>query len=275
MHSQEMRWTIGAMVMSWFAWAGCGGSSTDGSSGGSAGANAAGAAGSTVATGTGGGGGSSSTGTGGAPGVNDAGRTPCGTANNGLGCNPNGNNRICDLANNRCVQCTSDTACAANPNQPGNVYCDTVGTNAAGLPNDTCEECLLDSHCATGMACVNNNCVQTCTTDAECAASPMTPVCNTAAMPGQCVQCLSDTQCAGVVDGNGVPRPHCRLAGTQNANQCRACNTTTDCQPGETCSNGGNCNVPMDGGFGREGGREGGRGGLGDASLGDAFGRGD
>jgi Cys-rich repeat protein len=148
--------------------------------------------------------------------------------------------------------------CAANPNQMGNPYCDTVGMNGAGLPNDTCEQCLMDSHCGTGMACVNNNCVLTCTSDAQCAAaSPMDPVCNLTAMPAQCVQCLTDTQCAGVMDMNGVPRPHCRLAATNNANQCRACNTAADCQPGQTCSNGGNCNNAMDGGGGREGGRGG------------------
>jgi len=198
----------------------------------------------------------------------DAGRIACGTVNNG-GCNPNGNNRVCDLPNNRCVQCTSDAMCAANPGQMGNPYCDTVGLNAAGLPNDTCEECLTDTHCGTGMLCVNNNCVLTCTGDAQCAAAdPMNPVCNTSAMPPLCVECLNDTQCAGAMDGNGVARPHCRLPTANNPNQCRACNTAADCQPGQTCSNGGNCNTAMDGGGGRPEG--GGRGGQMDASADDA-----
>jgi Cys-rich repeat protein len=133
----------------------------------------------------------------------------------------------------------------------GNPFCDTVGLNGAGLPNDTCEECLTDAQCGAGMACLNNNCQLTCTTDAQCAATPMTPVCDTTAMPGQCVQCLNDTQCVGATDANGVPRPHCRLPMTNNANQCRACNTAADCQPGQVCSQGGNCNnAPPDGGFG-------------------------
>jgi len=206
-------------------------------------------------TGAGGGAaGTAVTGTGGNPNVNDAGRIACGTANNGTGCNPNGNNSHCDVANNRCVQCTSDTDCAANPNQMGNPFCDTVGLNGAGLPNDTCEECLMDSQCAAGRACVNHNCIVNCTTDAQCAAAtPMTPICNTAVTPGLCVQCLDDMQCAGVTDNNGVPRPHCRLPMTNNANQCRACNTTADCAPGLVCSQGGNCNMGFDGGGGFDG----------------------
>jgi Cys-rich repeat protein len=185
----------------------------------------------------------------------DAGRIPCGTANNSTGCNPNGfGNRVCDLANNRCVQCTSDADCAANPQQMGNPFCDTVGVNMAGLPNDTCEECLNDTQCPAGNVCLNNNCQLNCTSDAQClAANAATPICNTAVTPGQCVGCLNDTQCVGVLDMNGVPRPHCRLPMTNNANTCRACITAADCLPGQTCSNGGNCNAGFDGGMGRGG----------------------
>jgi hypothetical protein len=245
----------GIMTAGLFVLAACGGSSSDGSTtagtGGQGTSGATSGAAGSATTGSGGGAGTAGTGTGGMP-ANDAGRIACGTANNGTGCNPNGNNRVCDLANNRCVQCQSDGDCAANPMQMGNPFCDTVGLNGAGLPNDTCEECLTDVQCGTGMVCVNNNCMLNCTTDAQCtAANPMTPVCNTTVTPGQCVQCLNDTQCVGVTDGNGVPRPHCRLPMTNNANQCRACNTTADCQAGQVCSQGGNCNnPPPDGGGG-------------------------
>jgi hypothetical protein len=262
MLSPETRRTIATIVAGCFVWVACGGSSSDGT--GATVAGAGGSAGATGVTGTGGTAGTS-TGTGGAPAV-DGGRVACGTANMSTGCNPNGNNRVCDLPNNRCVQCTSDANCAANPMQMGNPHCDTVGLNNAMLPNDTCEECLTDAHCGANMACLNNNCVATCTTDAGClAASPMTPVCNLAGMPPRCVQCLTDAQCATAVDGNGVPRPHCRLPMTQNALTCRACVTAADCMPGQTCSNGGNCNNPMDGGMmgARDGG---GRGGMMDAT---------
>ena len=245
MLSQKIPHAVGLLAAGWLVAAACGGSTDSGGGGGGSGGTT-GTAGSTVGTG----GGAGTTGTGGRA-AGDAGRIACGTANNGTGCNPNGNNRVCDLANNRCVQCTSDADCAANPNQMGNPFCDTVGMNGQGLPNDTCEECITNAQCPAGQVCNNNNCQMTCTTDAECAAAnPALPVCNLTAMPAQCVQCLTNTQCAGVTDMNGVARPFCRLPMTQNAFSCRACITTADCAAGLTCSNGGNCNMPFDGGRG-------------------------
>jgi Cys-rich repeat protein len=241
MLSQKIPHAVGLLAAGWLVAAACGGS-TDSTPG--AGGAGGGGTGTTVGTG-----GTAVTGTGGTP-VNDGGRIPCGTANNGTGCNPNGNNRVCDIANNRCVQCTSNADCLANPNQMGNPFCDTVGTNMAGLPNDTCEECLTNTDCGAGMVCLNNNCQATCASDADCAATPNTPVCNLTGTPPQCVQCTTNAQCAGVTDMNGVPRPFCRLPMTNNAFSCRACITTADCAPGLTCSNGGNCNMPFDGGRG-------------------------
>src|SRR5262249_32343300 len=150
MMSRDMRRTMAMLVAGCLVWMACGGSSSDGGatgSGGGSGSTASGTGGSrgsggtahsTVTSGTGSGTtvasgtarGTATTGTGGAAG-NDAGRIACGTANTNTGCNPNGNNRVCDLPNNRCVQCTSDAECAANPNQMGNPHCDTVGMNMA------------------------------------------------------------------------------------------------------------------------------------------------
>jgi hypothetical protein len=262
MLSHKIFLATGLMVGGFVVFTACGSSSSDnGTTAGSGGTTVAtgGAGGSTVGTG-----GTAGTGGRGAGGFqNDAGRVACGTANMGTGCNPNGNTRVCDLPNNRCVQCLSSADCAANPNQMNNPFCDTVGMTMAGLPNDTCEECLNDTQCGAGMSCVNNNCVVSCTTDAQCAAAlPMTPICNTAVTPGRCVQCVTDAHCAGVTDMNGVARPHCRLPMTNNPNTCRACNTAADCQPGQVCSQQGNCNNPPDAG--------GGAGGAGGAPPSDA-----
>jgi Cys-rich repeat protein len=251
MLSRELR--MGMMAAGWFVFlAACGGSDTNSGTGTTGSGGASGTT--TTGTTTGAGGGTAGTGAGGRGNMADAGRIACGTANNSTGCNPNGNNRVCDLTNNRCVQCTSDADCAANPQQMGNPFCDTVGMNMAGLPNDTCEQCIVDTQCPAGNVCLNNNCRLNCTSDAQClAANAATPICNTAVTPGQCVGCLNDTQCVGVTDMNGVPRPHCRLPMTQNANTCRACITAADCLPGQTCGNTGNCNMGFDGGMGRGG----------------------
>src|SRR5215470_5915283 len=101
MTKNELRWLMVALAATPILFPACGGDDTN------AGGGTTGAAGS----GTGGGAGSGpggATGTGG--GVRDSsvdGRIPCGTAPNG-GCNPNGRASICDLANNRCVQCLAD-----------------------------------------------------------------------------------------------------------------------------------------------------------------------
>src|SRR5215471_17960493 len=104
----------------------CSGSESNGGGAGTGGAT------------TGIGGGSASTGggvaTGGAPGtggaapgtggmaLNDAGRIPCGDAGT---CNPNNQNaRMCDIANQRCVECLTEADCAGD--QGGDVHCNVA-----------------------------------------------------------------------------------------------------------------------------------------------------
>jgi len=159
--------------------------------------------------------------------LNDAGRIPCGTT--ARGCNPNGGAPICDLANNRCVECLSDGDCT----DPMSPHCDPMG--------GTCEVCVVDAHCSAGQTCVQNNCQQNCATDAICAAADAgTNYCNTTT--SLCVECLTDPQCGGNT-------PFCALDNT-----CVQCRTDVDCPAGRTCTAGGNCRVARDAGALREAG---------------------
>lgn len=216
----------------------CGGSSTSGGNsggstalGGGGPSNTGGNSRTDASTATGG----SSAGTGGSvdsggrPDVmlNDAGRIPCGTTPRG--CNPMGGAPICDLANNRCVECLADGDCT----DPMNPHCDPMG--------GTCEVCVVNADCPSGQSCVANNCEQNCTSDAVCqAADAGVNYCNLTT--SLCVECTIDSQCT-------ANTPFCSAG-----NACVQCRTDADCPAGRTCSGGGNCRVARDAGVPREGG---------------------
>ena len=149
----------------------------------------------------------------------------CGTANCTI--TETGNN-ICDLPNNRCVDCMTDADCAVETTDK---FCDTTTLNMAGLPVFSCEACLVDAHCAAGQSCVNNACITVCGT-ANCSTNPTgNDKCD---LPNnRCVDCLNDADCA-VEMGS----PHCDTslnpAGLPRY-ACEECVTAAHCPAGQVC----------------------------------------
>jgi Cys-rich repeat protein len=205
------------------------GGKTSGAAGGAAsgtGGTAAGTGGKSVTAGTGGATGNMMESDAGS----DAGRIACGTTP--TGCNPAGGSPICDLANNRCVECLADTSCT----DPTSAHCDVTG--------GTCETCVTNAHCGAGEICQNNNCLATCTSDAMCTADGggAKPYCNTTMTI--CVGCVTDAHCAA-----NVATPFC----SATRNRCVQCRTAADCMAGMTCATNGSCRAPRDGGAGGQG----------------------
>ena len=178
--------------------------------------------------------------------------TACGTAM----CETN---EVCDLPNNRCVDCLSDTDCA---DETTDKRCDSR-PNTAGLPTGSCEECLETSHCPMGENCVNENCEPACTSDANCSADGggNSPYCHPTIRI--CTECTTDAQCAGNT-GNPfcTPTGDCEECITNaqctnpaqpfcDDNECVTCRTSADCTPPQTCNNQGNCTGGADAGGGR------------------------
>jgi hypothetical protein len=181
-------------------------------------------------------------------------------------------NEVCDLANNRCIECKSDTDCAG---QTTNKRCD-LRPNAAGLPTGNCEECIETSQCPTAQMCVSNNCQPTCMTDTDCAASgggnnpychPMAKVCGECGTDAHCAtnmnnpycsaaasceECITDAHCAAQPTqpycvGNNcsqcMTNAHCTnpMQPYCDGGDCVACRTSADCTAPQTCSNRGVC----------------------------------
>jgi hypothetical protein len=172
---------------------------------------------------------------------------------------PVGNDK-CDATNNRCVDCMSDADCAV---ETTNKRCDTSVNPNNMLPRYACEECLDNSHCMANQVCADNECVPTCTTDAECSAdgggnaphcNPTTRVCSecgtdahctgtqTVCINGECEDCTTDAHCMA----SQPMSPFCRVAD----NNCVACLTNDHCTPPQTCNTQGQCR----GGGGGDGG---------------------
>jgi len=186
--------------------------------------------------------------------------TSCGTTSCTL--NPTGNN-ICDLANNRCVGCFTDTDCA---DETTDKACDTSINPTNMLPRFACEECVTAAHCPANNVCIDNECEPSCTTDAQCSAdgggnSPhcnpttkicaecgadahcggMTPYCSP---DGDCEQCMNDSHCAAQ-----TPRILCNPTNYT----CVQCIDATQCTPPATCGRSGLCTgggMPDSGGGG-------------------------
>jgi len=161
-------------------------------------------------------------------------------------------NDICDLPNNRCVDCMTDADCAV---ETTNKHCDTSVNPTNMLPRFACEECLDASHCAANQTCSNNNCETRCATDAECSAdgggnnphcNPTTMVCSECGSDahcsgntpicipaGTCEECTTDTHC----QTTQPMTPYCRVTDFN----CVACLTNDHCTPPATCSTRGSC----------------------------------
>jgi Cys-rich repeat protein len=185
--------------------------------------------------------------------------TSCGTTT--CTTNPTGTN-ICDLPNNRCIDCLTDVDCEVETN---NKRCDTSVNPTNMLPRDNCVECTADAHCPTGEVCIGNNCQASCTTDAQCSTDGggMNPHCNPTTKI--CAECGSDSHCSGTT-------PYCIPAGTceqcttdahcaaqttrilcnTTNNTCVQCIDSTQCTPPATCGRQGTCTGggPADGGGG-------------------------
>jgi Cys-rich repeat protein len=173
---------------------------------------------------------------------------PCGTTT--CTTTPTGND-ICDLPNNRCVDCMTNADCAV---ETTNKFCDTSVNPTTTLPRFTCEECLTTADCPMGNVCLGNNCEASCTTDAQCSAdgggnsphcNPTTKVCAECGSDahcsgttpfctpdGSCEQCLTDAHCAAQ-----TPRVLCNPTN----NTCVQCIDSTQCTPPATCGRQGTC----------------------------------
>ncbi|HOD08695.1 MAG TPA: hypothetical protein PKG98_11475 [Myxococcota bacterium] len=100
--------------------------------------------------------------------------------------------------------CTDSAQCAfgniclnrhCTPGCLGDRDCsDGMHCKADALPHGACLECVGDEHCTDdAMKCRNGQCVSTCATSDDCAATPAMPYCETNSE--LCVQCLSDGSC--------------------------------------------------------------------------------
>lgn len=137
----------------------------------------------------------------------------------------------CDRVSMRCqsgVQCTTAAQC------PASYLCDGRGICVPG-------GCGANADCASlgaGLVCstTTHTCVPggSCTSDAQCAATPTTPVCLGGSCQPRTSQCQFDYQCTGAgqacVDGRCVV----------------GCNTAATCATGQTCT-AGRCTYPSTG----------------------------
>ncbi|MBL8601847.1 MAG: hypothetical protein JNK72_07985 [Myxococcales bacterium] len=134
-------------------------------------------------------------------GTNAGACVPC-TEMNSTACS--GMTPVCNLDQNRCVQCLSNTQCSgATP------ICD----------RNVCRGCSSNNDCSgsTPACATDGRCVQ-CTEMSAMACAGATPVCNATA--NRCVECLTNTQCSG------------RTPVCQN-NACRACAGDMECSARE------------------------------------------
>lgn len=137
----------------------------------------------------------------------------------------------CEEASGHCVECLSDTACAANlPSRYASAagVCDTirqecvrclVDDQCAGATPfckvdrddsdlNECVECTVDAQCDPNTPVCNtttNDCTLRCTRTDECGAEK--PVCNTARQ--LCVECIDDSTCSGATSQCNLETNEC------------------------------------------------------------------
>ena len=117
---------------------------------------------------------------------------------------------------NTCIPCTENDHCSRFSSAP---FC----SNPSG---GTCVQCVSDSDCPTTAAarCLSNTCT-TCTLNSQCTHLAPNSLCNTT--NGECVECLSISDCTGgkICSPSGV------CVGCTSSTQCTLnsalfCNTT-------------------------------------------------
>lgn len=134
---------------------------------------------------------------------------------------PFGQARVCDTTTNQCVQCVTNTDCAAGGDAGRPTLCTaqhtcTLGCNA----DDDCAQNPTRRHCDTATSL----CVQ-CASSADC--GQQAPYCFTDT--GSCVACLTDANCA---NAGGVCNQQLHFCG---------CTQSSDCPQGQQCGFNGRC----------------------------------
>jgi hypothetical protein len=155
----------------------------------------------------------------------------------------------CDATSGRCVECTGDNQCTADPYRPfcvanvcsgcGNKEPAACTARNAGKPvcgpGGDCVECSEAAHCKdpSKAFCVGSICVG-CRAVNAAACRPPTGACDAAS--GKCVECTADTHC--IHDGN---RPFCVAQACVGCGKAapQACAMKDPMKP--ACSPGGAC----------------------------------
>jgi hypothetical protein len=141
----------------------------------------------------------------------------------------------CDPASHTCGQCVTNADCK---DKPGGSAC-VEGECGCLAPSDCpglsgCQPQLhfCNASCGSGNPCAVGVCDPVsrvcfaCQSDADCAKTPGTPLCDTSAIGHACVECLQDSDCGQ------SPGGHTCLA---SAERC-GCRRGSDCAPGQTCN---------------------------------------
>ena len=273
MAKKHIGWLMAVLASTPFLYAACGGdddppSTTAGTAGtgGAGGSGTAGTAGKAGSAGAPGGASGSAGKDGGGGSIPEGGplpdnRTPCGTVMNGCTQNPTSTN-ICDLPNNRCVECLNDTDCAdentaktcdTTPGANGlplnrcvqcvgdaqcttqavNKTCDRRPSGMTMIPAGNCVACIDSTQCPTGGTCTNGQCFVPCGTVMNgCTTNPTgNNICD--ATNNRCVDCLNDTDCS-VETENKFCDTSLNTAGLPR-NACEQCVVDSNCPAGNVC----------------------------------------
>ncbi len=145
-------------------------------------------------------------------------------------------------------QCVTSTSCAAGVSCPAMYTCDSRGVCVPGCSNNT--QCASGQYCNAQSSCVSGcsadaDCARVspslvcdtrshqcapsgaCTTDAQCASTPATPVCLGGTCQAQTSVCQFDYQCTG--SGQECVDGRCVVG-------CTAATVARDCAAGQVCT---------------------------------------
>ena len=128
-----------------------------------------------------------------------------------------------DTTLNACVECLNDGQCAGGP-----------GADVCDEDTNTCVQCDADSDCADGNVCTADVCTNhVCTNPSKALASVCEGgVCDGAVADPNCVECVTDLQCA--------LNEHCKTDVDTTKNDCVACVVDAHCAIGDRCDPGTN-----------------------------------
>lgn len=133
-------------------------------------------------------------------------------------------------------RCATTQSCTSTAGCPSGSYCETSrGTCVPGCSaNADCTRVAANLVCDTAARrCVPGG----CTTDAQCAATPTTPVCLGGSCQPRANQCQFDYQCTG--SGQSCVDGQCIVG-------CTTANAATACAAGQVCTN-SRCTYPTTG----------------------------